>query len=215
MALYQRYSNPLPRLYLISSGKDDPYTGTLLMEQIKLLPHYLSCIVQIREKHFEAKQLFYLALKAAESTLSKEVLLVINERVDIAVATGLQGVHLPENSCPPDKLRTVAPELLIGCSVHSPSSALIAEESGADYLLFGPVFDTPSKRKYGLPQGSDKLGKLCRSTSLPVFAVGGITHQNASQCIDNGAYGVAGISLFVPSAKFIENVEKFYRILYT
>ena len=134
----------------------------------------------------------------------------MNERADIALAAGLDGVHLPENACSAETLRTFAPGLIYGCSVHSKSAMLIAEESGADYLLFGPVFDTPSKRKYGAPQGLEKLGELCRATSLPVFALGGITPQNAAHCMAEGAYGIAGLSIFQDTARFTETIEQFY-----
>jgi len=214
MAHINPHGTPLPRLFLISGGQENPDNSSLLLKQLELLPRSLSCMVQIREKHLEAKQLFSLAQKAADMVLPTGTRLLINERADIALAAGLHGVHLPESGCPPDKIRAVAPDLLIGCSVHSSSSAIIAEHSGADYLLFGPVFDTPSKRKYGAPQGLDKLGKLCRSTTLPVFAVGGITPQNVSHCMREGAYGAAGISIFKPGEEFAGNFEQFYRVLY-
>lgn len=214
MAHINPLGTPLPRLFLISSGEEDPVHKPLLLEQLKLLPRSPACMVQIREKHLEAKQLFSLAHKASEMDLPSGTLLLVNERADIALAAGLHGVHLPENSCPPDKLRSFAPKLLIGCSVHSPSSARIAEQSGADYLLFGPVFDTPSKRKYGAPQGLNKLAALCRSTPLPVFAVGGVTPQNAAQCMSEGAYGTAGISIFKPGEGFSEIFEQFYHAVY-
>jgi thiamine-phosphate pyrophosphorylase len=215
MALKNPYATPLPRLFLISGGEEEPANDQHnLLEQLKLIPEALSCMVQIREKHLDAKELLKLSLNAASISLPAGTLLLINERADIALAAGLHGVHLPEKSCPPVKLRTFAPDLLIGCSVHSNSSAMIAEDSGADYLLFGPVFDTPSKRKYGSPQGLEKLAQLCRSTSLPVFALGGITPQNASHCMDAGAYGTAGLSIFKPCNCFAENFEQLYRILY-
>jgi thiamine-phosphate pyrophosphorylase len=214
MAHINPHGTPLPRLFLISSGQENPENSYLLLKQLELLPRSLSCMVQIREKHLEAKQLFLLAQKAAEMDLPTGTRLLVNERADIALAAGLHGVHLPEACCPPDKIRAFAPDLLIGCSVHSPLSAHNAEQSGADYLLYGPVFDTPSKRKYGHPQGLNKLAALCSSTSLPVFAVGGITPLNAAQCMDNGAYGAAGISIFAPCNGFAGNFEQFYRALY-
>ena len=205
---------PFPRLLLVSSGEEDPDDGSRLLEQLKLLSGLNSCLVQIREKQLTAQQLFFLAQKAREIELPEGTLLLINERTDIALATGLDGVHLPENAPPLDKLRPIGPELLFGCSVHSVEYGRIAEESGADYLLFGPVFDTPSKRKYGAPQGLEKLGDLCRNTTLPVFAIGGITPLNALSCLDKGAYGTGALSIFRESTGFIENIKKFNRILY-
>ncbi len=205
---------PLPRLYLISSGEEPFNLGTKLLEQLKRLPPALPCMVQIREKHLEARALFSLALQAQKIMLPEGTLLLLNERTDIAFAVGLQGVHLQENSLAPNRLRSFFPKLLFGKSVHSLAAARIAEETGADYLLFGPIFDTPSKRRYGSPQGLEKLGELCQKTSLPVFAIGGITPWNAASCRAEGAYGVAALSIFRDSTGLSETIEQFYRALY-
>ncbi|MEI6651049.1 MAG: thiamine phosphate synthase [Chlorobiaceae bacterium] len=202
----------LPRLYLISSGQENPDNG-ILLEQLTLLPHTLCCMVQIREKQLNAKQLLTLALKARGCALPDGSMLLVNERVDIALAARLDGVHLPESGCYPDKLRPIAPNMIFGCSVHSPESLHIAEKSGADYLLFGPVFDTPSKRKYGAPQGLEKLGQICQSTTLPVFALGGVTPENGALCMAEGAYGIAGLSIFQDTSQFVDTLEQFYRIV--
>ena len=202
----------LPRLYLISSGQENPDNG-ILLDQLTLLPHTLCCMVQIREKQLNAKQLLTLALKARGCALPDGSMLLVNERVDIALAARLDGVHLPESGCYPDKLRPIAPNMIFGCSVHSPESLHIAEKSGADYLLFGPVFDTPSKRKYGAPQGLEKLGQICQSTTLPVFALGGVTPENGALCMAEGAYGIAGLSIFQDTSQFVDTLEQFYRIV--
>jgi thiamine-phosphate pyrophosphorylase len=206
----QQKETILPRLYLISSGEENTCNDSILLKQLNLLPRSLSCMVQIREKQLDAKELLLLAQKARAIDLPEGSLLMMNERTDIALAAGLDGVHLPENACSAMTLRTFAPDLIYGCSVHSSSAMRIAEETGSDYLLFGPVFDTPTKRKYGAPQGLEKLGALCRSTSLPVFALGGITLQNASQCIAEGAYGIAALSIFRNLDRFAETIEQFY-----
>lgn len=200
----------LPRIYLISSGEENTDNDSILLNQLNLLPRSIPSMVQIREKRLEAKELLTLAQKARSIDLPDGTLLMMNERADLALAAGLDGVHLPENACSALALRTFAPGLLYGCSVHSSSAISVAEESGADYLLFGPVFDTPSKRKYGAPQGLEKLGAVCRTTSLPVFALGGITPQNASQCMAEGAYGIAALSAFRDLARFAETVEHFH-----
>ena len=206
----QQKAVSLPRLFIVSSGKENTDNGILLLNQLNLLPRSLPCMIQIREKKLETKELLTLSLKARAIELPEGSLLLMNERADIALAAGLDGVHLPEKACSAETLRTFAPGLIYGCSVHSKSAMLIAEESGSDYLLFGPVFDTPSKRKYGAPQGLEKLGELCRATSLPVFALGGITPQNAAHCMAEGAYGIAGLSIFQDTARFTETIEQFY-----
>ena len=209
-----RHVSPLPRIYLISSGEEDPaHNGIKISKQLNLLPRSLNCIIQIREKQLNARQLLTLALKAREFDLPEGTLLFINERVDIALAAALDGVHLPESACAPDKLRPFAPKLRFGCSVHSMESLRIAEESGANYILFSPVFETPSKRKYGAPQGLEKLGEICRTTTLPVFALGGITPENAPYCMAEGAYGIAALSIFQDIERFVDTLEHFHQIV--
>ena len=205
-----KIKSSLPRLCLISSGEGHADNGTLLLKQLTLLPRSLACMVQIREKKLNAKELLTLAIKARKIGLPEGTLLLINERVDLALAAELDGVHLPENACSATMLRTIAPKLIYGCSIHSHSALLLAEEAGADYLLFGPVFDTPSKRIYGPPQGLEKLGELCQATSLPVFALGGITPKNAPLCMAKGAYGIAALSLFHDTARFAETIVELY-----
>ncbi len=204
---------PLPRIYLISSGQENHNKETSLLRNLNLIPGSLCCMVQIREKQLNAKRLLTLALKAREIGLPEGTRLLVNERVDIALAARLDGVHLPEKSCFPYQLRPLAPNMIFGCSVHSQESALIAEKSGADYLLFGPIFDTPSKRIYGTPQGLEQLGKLCRATTLPIFAIGGITPENGALCMAEGAYGIAGLSIFQDTFRFVKTLEQFYHIV--
>jgi thiamine-phosphate pyrophosphorylase len=206
----EQKESPLPRLCLISSGEETAENDTLLLKQLNLLSRSLPCMIQVREKKLEANKLLILALKARAIELPEGTLLLMNERADIAITARFDGVHLPENACSAKALRTFAPGLIYGCSVHSTAALRIAEESDADYLIFSPVFDTPSKRKYGAPQGLKKLGELCQATSLPVFALGGITPQNAAHCMAEGAYGVAGLSIFQDTAKFAETLDQFH-----
>ena len=132
MAHNQRNRTPLPRLYLVSSGEENACNGTLLLNQLSLLPRSLPCMVQIREKQLNAKELLGLALQARAIELPEGTLLLMNERADIALAAGFDGVHLPENDCSANTLRAFAPELVYGCSVHSAAALCIAEESAAD-----------------------------------------------------------------------------------
>ncbi len=199
----------LPRVYFISDG-DANTNHSILLKYLTLLPHSLPCIVQIREKQLTSRWLFELAVESKALLRSKNALIIINERVDIALAAFCDGVHLPENACSPDLLRPFAPNMLFGCSVHSAASLRRAEDAGADYLIVSPIFDTPSKRQYGAPQGLKKLGLLCSMTSLPIFALGGITLENAEYCVAEGAYGIAGISLF---KEFVQNPMVFIETL--
>jgi len=203
----------LPRLCIISSGTDPDGSGLLIRRQIRMLRPSLPCLVQIREKHLDAATLFRLSLAVKAEAAGRNVAIILNERADIAAAAGLDGVHLRESSCPPDKLISFTGRMLRGKSVHSRESALKAAQSGVDYLIFGPVFDTPSKRRYGAPQGYNALGAVCSSVSIPVFAIGGITPENARLCLSEGAYGIAALSLFTAAGTLPELLETFEKLL--
>jgi thiamine-phosphate pyrophosphorylase len=140
------------------------------------------------------------ASEAARARIRTRIL--INDRLDVALATQAGGVHLGEQSLPPQEARRLANSLqrekdfLIGASCHSLEAAQAAERGGADYLFFGPVFATPSKAAYGAPQGLERLAEVCRAVRLPVLAIGGITLENAAACVSAGASGIAAIRLF-------------------
>lgn len=120
--------------------------------------------------------------------------IIVNDRIDIAILAGSSGVHSVANGIPADSIHKFCSGKISGKSVHSIKEALQAEKDGFDYVLFGPIFRTPAKVKYGKPQGLRKLNDLCRKIKLPVIAVGGINPARAKKCIDAGAYGVAAIS---------------------
>lgn len=203
----------LPRLCIISGGNDPDGSGLLIKRQIELLLPSLPCLIQIREKHLDASTLFRLSRTIKATAAGKNVLIFLNERADIAASAALDGVHLRESSSPPDKLRSFTGSMLIGKSSHSVESAVKSAQSGADYLIFGPVFDTPSKRQYGNPQGLLKLGEVCRSVSIPVFAIGGITPENTPLCLSKGAYGIAALSLFCDTDRLPGLLKTFEQIL--
>ena len=127
--------------------------------------------------------------------------ILVNDRLDIALAAHSGGVHLGEQSLPPQEALRLRKALdrkdfLIGVSCHSLEAAKQAERGGADYLFFGPVFATPSKAAYGAPQGLDRLREVCRAVTLPVLAIGGITPEKVAPCLSAGACGIAAIRLF-------------------
>ena len=143
--------------------------------------------------------------------------ILVNDRLDVALAEHAGGVHLSENSLPPEEARRLLGSLsakipshdfLIGVSCHSLKAAQLAASAGADYIFFGPVFATPSKAAYGAPQGLDRLAEVCGSVAIPVLAIGGITLANASSCFSAGACGIAAIRLFQDSADPAELVRK-------
>jgi thiamine-phosphate pyrophosphorylase len=126
---------------------------------------------------------------------------LINDRLDVALAANAAGVHLGENSLPLEvvsawRRSAGRQDFLIGVSCHSLESAREAERGGADYVFFGPVFDTPSKAAFGPPQGIERLREVCASVEIPVLAIGGVNLGNARQCVAAGAAGIAAIRLF-------------------
>jgi thiamine-phosphate pyrophosphorylase len=148
--------------------------------------------VQIREKRLTARLLFELATAAASITQGSATKLVINDRADIAIAAGANGVHLTSHSLPTDVVRKMVPEhFIVGRSAHSVDEVLSARKAGADYVLFGPVFETPGKDG---TQGLDRLREACVATrTFPVIAIGGIDDTNVRIALDAGAAGVAAI----------------------
>ncbi len=149
--------------------------------------------VQIREKDISARELFKL-VPAARTKV------IVNTRVDVALAAGADGVHLPAGSPAPRMWRRIAPSgFLFGVSCHTVDEAEAAEQGGASYIFFGPVFTPLSKPSPLEARGLDGLAEAVRKVKIPVLALGGITRENALACIAAGAAGVAGISLGLPS----------------
>ena len=149
--------------------------------------------VQIREKDLPARQLLELVNTAI--SLGKKV--IVNTRMDVALAAGAAGLHLPEDSIPPKRWRAIAPPgFLIGVSCHTVEKATFAAQNGANYVLFGPIFPPLSKKSHAPALGLDALEEAARSVAIPVLALGGITRENAAQCIARGAAGFAAISMY-------------------
>jgi thiamine-phosphate pyrophosphorylase len=192
-----------PLLYLITSGETKAET-TPATEEFSVILRLVEAAVaakidfiQIREKHLSAKVLHQLSTSAATITNGSCSKLLVNDRADIARAAGADGVHLASSSLPPNVIRrTFGADFLIGVSTHSLEEATTASRSGADFIVFGPVFDTFSKRQYGEPVGLAKLQEVSSKLApFPVLALGGVTMANAADCIQAGAAGVAGIRI--------------------
>ncbi len=198
---------------MVSNSPECPYPEQKLPELVREITTRIPVIVQLREKHLTAKAFYELALDVQRHMHKNNSRLFINERFDITLATGADGTHFPENCCPIDKVRAAAPGILAGKSTHSLRRALSAEAEGFDYLIFGPVFETPLKKRYGPPMGLDKLAEVCRNVSIPVYAIGGISPANTRQCIDHGAHGVAALSIFHTSKNLPGTLETFNRTL--
>jgi thiamine-phosphate pyrophosphorylase len=157
--------------------------------------------IQIREKDLDTRTLLEVARFAVAKAHATSTRVLINDRLDVALAANAAGVHLGEKSLPLDVVSewrrcSGRTDFLIGVSCHSLEAACAAEKGGADYIFFGPVFATPSKAAFGAPQGIDRLREVCASVKTPVLAIGGVNLENARDCLKAGASGIAAIRLF-------------------
>ncbi len=150
--------------------------------------------LQLREKDLPLKDLHSLAVVLRQMTERYGARLYINDRVDIALMVGADGVHLPEKGMPANEVKACYPHLLVGVSTHSLKGAKQAQKDGADFITFSPIFETPSKKEYGPPQGLDQLRTVCKEVNLPVLGLGGISKDRVSTVLKQGAFGVALIS---------------------
>jgi thiamine-phosphate pyrophosphorylase len=184
--------------------------------------------VQIREKDLTTREL--LDLTRAAKAIAREELprvhgalrIIINDRLDVALAAGAAGVHLGRSSVPAREVirwlraGNTPADFLVGVSCHSIEEVREAEDAGASYAFFGPVFETPSKRSFGPPQGIVRLEQACRSVQIPVIAIGGVDEENSMDCIGAGAAGIAAIRMFqqedAPSRTLKETVARLHQL---
>ena len=182
--------------------------------------------IQIREKDLSGKDCSSLAREAlqrvARSSARKAAptRILVNDRLDIALSQRAGGVHLGENSLPLAEVKRLVEnrgkgkDFLIGVSCHSLETSRAAASGGAHYLFFGPVFATPSKAAFGAPQGLERLKEICRAVHIPVLAIGGITLENAADCLAAGASGIAAIRLFQDTrdmSSLVQSLQKLTR----
>ncbi len=192
---------PRPIIYLITSGKTTASTSPTSDEFhsiLRLIDAAVAAeipLVQIREKDLTVRVLYELVRQAVERARGSSTNILVNDRSDVASASGAHGVHLASYSLTADIARQFqGGNFLIGVSTHSLNEAISAKERGADFVVFGPVFKTESKRLYGEPQGLENLSHvISQLEGFPVLPIGGITLDNARSCFSAGASGIAAI----------------------
>ena len=171
-------------------------------------------MVQVREKDLTAQDLAALCRPLRELTRAAGALLVVNDRVDVALAVGADAVQRTSTSLTIADIRAIAgARLRIGASVHSGEEAVDAERAGADWLVFGPIYDTPSKRRYGPPQGLQKLADTARAVRIPLLAIGGVTPARVGEVRAAGAFGVAAISALLAAESPADVTRRFLTAL--
>lgn len=164
-------------------------------------------IVQLREKEYSSKALYKLALRFREITARAGVLLILNDRLDIALATEADGVHLGQDDLPLREARKLAPELLIGISTHSLDEALHAQQEGADYINIGPIFPTRTKKGAGSFLGPHVIAAIKWRIDIPFTVMGGINESNIDQVLASGASRLAMITAITQAADIAETVR--------
>jgi len=185
--------------------------------------------IQLREKDLNGSEISALTaaaiakVKSSAHKGSSPTKIIVNDRLDAAIANHAQGLHLGGNSVPTknvcdwlkknaDHYKAIAQQNFeVGVSCHSLDEALAAEKSGATYIFFGPIFHTPSKENFGAPQGLPRLAEVCDAVDIPVLAIGGITTENAQACINAGAAGLAAIRLFQGQFDLRRTIENLFQ----
>jgi thiamine-phosphate pyrophosphorylase len=206
-----------PITYLITSGKMQSTTtpsGKEFAQLLTLIENAVAAginLIQIREKELPARALYELALRAVALTGKSATRLLLNDRADIAAAAGAAGVHLTSHSAAAATIRKhFGDHFLIGVSTHSLTEVREARDGQADFVVFGPVFETTSKQGYGPPTGLAALREVAHDVSpFPVLALGGVAFENLKDCLQAGAAGIAGIGLFART----DDLEKIVRLI--
>ena len=194
---------PKPIIYLITSGSttntttpDSPEFSQLLT-LIKTAVASQIPLIQIREKALTTRVLYELTRRAVGIAQGSSTRVLVNDRFDVALGAGAHGVQLTAQSLPARVVRgATSSRFVIGVSTHSVDEAEEARSGDADLVVFGPVFETESKRSFGPPQGLSKLADIAAAVDrTPVIAIGGIAIENVRECLRHGAAGIAAIRL--------------------
>ncbi len=194
------------RLYLVTDRHQT--IGRPLVSVLRQAVHAGVRAVQLRERDLPTRALRSLAIELQREVPAAK--LFINDRVDLALALRSQGVHLRESSLPAGVVRDLLqPSQLLGLSVHSLDGVMAAEQQGVDFVVLGPIYDTPSKRAYGVPIGLKILEQAAQMVRVPIFGIGGITAVRAREVRQSGAFGVAVLSSILSAANVEQMTEEF------
>ncbi|MEC9486321.1 MAG: thiamine phosphate synthase [Prosthecochloris sp.] len=158
-------------------------------------------MIQLRRKNASGRELFELSTALIQRCHAHNALLIVNDRLDIALASGADGVHVGQDDLPVTTARQLLPPgRIVGCSAYSIDEAVSAERDGADYIGAGHIFETGSKEKHDPPLGPPAIARFKEAVSIPIIAIGGITENNAPEIIRHGADGIAVISAIAASS---------------
>ena len=147
-------------------------------------------MIQIREKDLPGRELLELVCRIRDLAAGTPTRILVNDRLDIALAAEIEGIHLPANGLPPARVRPLVK--VLGVSTHSVQEAIDAERAHSDFVVFGPIFDTPGKTAVGV----EALSEITSRVKIPVLAIGGIARENTPEVLAAGAAGIAGIRVF-------------------
>jgi thiamine-phosphate pyrophosphorylase len=200
---------------LASAAEDQP---AALLEKIRSAIDAGVDWIQIREKDLPPDQLLSLARQAVSAVRGRKTRIIVNRDLDLALAAKAAGVHLSRTSQPIREVirscreNRTPQDFLVGVSCHTLEDVREAADAGASYVIFGPIFDTPSKRAYGPPAGVAQLTAVCAAVNISVLAIGGVGLQNAGECLHAGAAGIAAIRMF-QDAQNLEELKTTIRSL--
>lgn len=201
----------LPKLYPIT---DAHISGLSHAEQVERLAEGGATLIQLREKHASSRDFFTAAREAVQVARQLGVQVIINDRVDIAIAVVADGVHLGQDDLPPERARALlGANRIVGFSTHNLKQALAADSAPVDYIAIGPVFHTSTKEKPDPVVGLEAIAEIKRNMSKPLVAIGGITLELAKSVSEAGADSIAIISDLYSTHDIAERARRYFRLL--